>query len=54
MNYTIGVAKPVSVLVNTFGTGIVSDKEVQVLVDKVFNFKPGSIRKELNLDNVKF
>jgi len=54
VSYAIGVAKPVSIFINTFGTGIISDKAIQVLVNNVFNFKPESIRKELNLDNVKF
>ena len=54
LSYAIGVAKPVSVLVNTFDTGVTSDEEIQALVNYVFDFKPESIRKELNLDNVKF
>ncbi|MGE4572570.1 MAG: methionine adenosyltransferase, partial [Candidatus Izemoplasmatales bacterium] len=54
LSYAIGVAKPVSVLVNTFDTGVTSDEEIQALVNYVFDFKPQSIRKELNLDNVKF
>jgi S-adenosylmethionine synthetase len=54
LSYVIGVAKPVSVLVNTFDTGVTSDEEIQALVNYVFDFKPESIRKELNLDKVKF
>jgi len=54
LSYAIGVAKPVSVLVDTFNTGVTSDEDIQVLVNYVFDFKPESIRKELNLDNVKF
>jgi S-adenosylmethionine synthetase len=54
LSYAIGVAKPVSVLVNTFDTGVISDEEIQALVHYIFDFKPESIRKELNLDNVKF
>ena len=54
MSYAIGVAKPVSVLVDTFNTGVISDEDIQALVNYVFNFKPENIRKELNLDNVKF
>jgi len=54
LGYVIGVAKPVSVLVNTFDTGVTDDDEIQSLVNYVFNFKPESIRKELDLDNVKF
>ena len=54
LGYVIGVAKPVSVLVNTFDTGVTDDDEIQSLVNYVFNFKPENIRKELELDNVKF
>jgi S-adenosylmethionine synthetase len=54
LSYAIGVAKPVSVLVNTFDTGVTADEEIQALVNHIFNFKPESIRKEINLDDVKF
>jgi len=54
LSYAIGVAKPVSVLVNTFDTGVTSDEEIQALVNYMFDFKPESIRKELDLDTVKF
>ncbi len=54
LSYAIGIAKPVSVYVDTFGTGVVSDEQIQNLITQVFNFRPQSIRKELNLDNVKF
>ena len=54
LGYVIGVAKPVSVLVNTFDTGVTDDDEITSLVNYVFNFKPENIRKELELDKVKF
>jgi len=54
LGYVIGVAKPVSVLVNTFDTGLTDDDEITSLVNYVFNFKPENIRKELELDKVKF
>lgn len=54
VSYAIGVAKPVSIFVNTFGTGVVSDEELQALVHYAFDFKPKNIRKELKLDDVKF
>ena len=54
LGYVIGVAKPVSVLVNTFDTGVTDDDEITSLVNYVFNFKPKNIRKELELDKVKF
>jgi S-adenosylmethionine synthetase len=54
LSYAIGIAKPVSVYVNTFGTGVISDDKIQGLINEVFDFRPQSIRKELELYNVKF
>lgn len=54
LSYAIGVAKPTSILINTFDTGVTSDEELQALIEHVFNFRPDNIRKELELDNVKF
>lgn len=47
--YAIGVAKPVSVLINTHGTGVVSDEVLAELVDKHFDLRPAAIIKMLNL-----
>lgn len=47
--YAIGVAKPVSVLVDTFGTGKVSDDKIAELVHKNFSLSPTGIIKELDL-----
>jgi S-adenosylmethionine synthetase len=47
--YAIGVADPVSVLVDTQGTGLVPDSEISAAVREVFDFKPAAIIKELNL-----
>jgi len=47
--YSIGVADPVSVRVDTFGTGNVDDDEMAVAVRKVFPLKPAEIIKHLNL-----
>ena len=47
--YAIGVAKPVSVLVDTFGTGIESDEEISEIVSKVFDLRPSAIIRELDL-----
>src|SRR5262245_38729103 len=47
--YAIGHPDPVSVCVNTFGTGAVSDEEIERAVCAVFNFKPAAIIKQLNL-----
>ena len=47
--YAIGVAKPVSVMVDTFGTGKVSNTELAAAVDKVFDMRPAAIIDNLNL-----
>ena len=47
--YAIGVARPVSVLVETFGTGKVSDSELEEAVEKVFDLRPTAIIRELDL-----
>lgn len=47
--YAIGVAKPLSVMVETFGTGKVSDEKIISLIDKHFDLRPGRIIKNLNL-----
>jgi S-adenosylmethionine synthetase len=47
--YAIGHPQPVSVAVDTFGTGLVSDEEITTAVQEVFSFKPADIIKQLNL-----
>src|SRR5205814_944162 len=47
--YVIGHPDPVSVCVNTFGTGKVSNEEIERAVGQVFSFKPAAIIKQLNL-----
>jgi len=47
--YAIGYPDPVSVCVNTFGTGVVSDEAIERAVCEVFSFKPADIIKQLNL-----
>ena len=47
--YAIGVAKPVSVMVDTFGTGKKSDEEIGEIVNKVFDLKPAAIIDKLDL-----
>lgn len=47
--YAIGVADPVSVLVNTFGTGKISDDKIAELVKSNFDFRPKAIIEQLNL-----
>ncbi len=47
--YAIGIARPVSIMVNTFGTGKIPDEKLSEIVDKVFDMRPGMIIKNLNL-----
>jgi len=47
--YAIGVADPVSVLVDTFGTGAVPDERIAAIVRELFDFKPGSLTRSLGL-----
>ena len=47
--YSIGIAEPVSVSLDTFGTGILSDSKLTEIIIKIFNFKPAEIIKQLNL-----
>ncbi|MBI2450019.1 MAG: methionine adenosyltransferase [Candidatus Nealsonbacteria bacterium] len=47
--YSIGIAKPVSIFVNTEGTGKIPDDEIAEIVKKVFDFRPKQIIEHLNL-----
>ena len=47
--YAIGVARPVSVRVDTFGTGTVSDNALEEAVEKVFDLRPAAIIRDLDL-----
>ena len=47
--YAIGVAKPVSMMVNTFGTGKISDDKIVALIDRHFDLRPKAIVQGLNL-----
>ena len=47
--YAIGVARPVSVLVDTYGTGIVSDEKLAEAVQQVFDLRPAQIIRYLDL-----
>ncbi len=49
LGYAIGVAKPVSILVDTFGTGKVDENIISQAVDKVFDLRPDSIIEMLSL-----
>ncbi|MBR6788735.1 MAG: methionine adenosyltransferase [Clostridia bacterium] len=48
--YAIGKARPVSVCINSFGTGKVSDERLLEIIEKVFDFRPQSIIKTLGLN----
>ena len=47
--YAIGVAHPVSVMVQTFGTGKLSDHEISKLVEEHFDLRPAAFRRYLDL-----
>ena len=49
LSYAIGVAEPTSVMLDTFGTGKISDVELTKIVRKVFDLRPGGIIKMLDL-----
>ena len=47
--YAIGVAEPVSIMVDTFGTGTVADEKLEAAVEKVFDLRPAAIIRDLDL-----
>ena len=49
VSYAIGVAEPVSISINTFGTGTVSDEKISQAVHKVFDLRPYGLIKMLDL-----
>ncbi len=49
ISYAIGVARPLSVNVETFGTGAVADEEIARLVNEQFDLRPGAIIRDLQL-----
>ena len=52
MAYAIGVAEPVSIFVDTFGTGRISDDEISSLVSANFDLRPAAIIKNFDLRNL--
>ena len=50
--YAIGVAEPVSIFVDTFGTGKISDDEISDIISKNFDLRPASIIKNFDLRNL--
>merc|ERR1712048_82156 len=49
LSYAIGVAEPLSLHVDTYGTGVKTDKEIVAIINKHFDLRPGVIRRELDL-----
>ena len=47
--YAIGVARPVSVMVDTFGTGVIEDEKITEIVKKNFDLRPAAIIRDLDL-----
>ena len=52
--YAIGVARPVSVMVNTFSTGKYDDETLAAAVNKVFDLRPAAIIDNLNMRNISY
>ena len=52
LSYAIGVAKPVSVLVESYGTGRISDSDLTQIVQEQFDLRPGAIIKAFDLQNL--
>jgi S-adenosylmethionine synthetase len=49
VSYAIGVARPLSLAIETFGTGKVPDEQILALIDKHFDFRPAAIIRDLDL-----
>lgn len=49
ISYAIGIAEPVSIWVETFGTGKISNEKIILLINKHFDLRPGGIIKMLDL-----
>lgn len=54
LSYAIGVAKPVSILVDTFGTGKVSEDKLSEAVEKIFDLRPTAIIEMLDLKKPQY
>ena len=52
--YAIGVAHPVSIMVDTFGTGIIDDEHLAKLVDEQFDLRPAAIIRDLDLQKPRY
>ncbi len=49
ISYAIGIAKPTSIGIDTFGTGKISDEHICALIPEIFDLRPGAIIEHLNL-----
>ena len=49
VSYAIGVAKPLSIMVDTFGTGKISDEKISKIIEDNFDLRPGAIIRDLDL-----
>ena len=49
VSYAIGVSKPISLYINTFNTNKIEENKILEIIDKVFDFRPSNIIKELDL-----
>jgi S-adenosylmethionine synthetase len=49
VSYAIGVARPTSLAVETFGTGVIPDEQIDALIRKHFDMRPAAIIRDLNL-----
>jgi S-adenosylmethionine synthetase len=47
--YAIGIARPLSIMVDTFGTGVIPETKIEKLIDNTFDLRPGMIIKQLKL-----
>jgi S-adenosylmethionine synthetase len=47
--YAIGVSKPISVNVETFGTGVLPDEDIARVINEIFDLRPGAIIRDLDL-----
>lgn len=52
LGYAIGVAHPVSIMVDTFGTGAISDDEISSIIETTFDLRPGAIINQFDLRNL--
>ena len=51
VSYAIGISKPISISIETFGTGKIDDRIIEALIDKHFDLRPGAIIRDLKLRN---